>query len=515
MSRGVSILMVVAVGLVPARAQAFCGFYVGGATAELFNDATQVVLMRAGSRTVVSMQNHYEGPPEDFAMVVPVPTVLREGDVRTLPDEVFDRVDQLGSPRLVEYWEQDPCAPYGTDALEFSAVVESSSTLADVALASTARAVTVEARFEVGEYEIVILSARDSRALDTWLRTEGYNIPARAEQTLRPYVAEGMKFFVAKVDVTKVRFEGNRAKLSPLRFFYDSNEFRLPIRLGMLNAQGEQDLIVSILAPERRYRVANYDNVAIPTNLELTARAREQFGPFYAGLLSRVFEDHPGAVVTEYAWDASSCDPCPGPALSEQDLATLGADVYGAGLATQLTLTRLHARYDASSLGQDLVFEDADPIVGGREIEANDGQLEQGAASATINNFQARYIIRHRWEGRVACQVPQFGRWGGWPPSGEPAAPTQVARDVAFIDEKVAVADLVEGGETVLTSAVAAPLGGSPQPYVDPGPSRAERRAARRAAGGGCQGGSTPPIANLGVFVLGLAIAGARRRRRS
>jgi hypothetical protein len=95
----------------PTTAHAFCGFYVGGGGAALFNNATQVVLMRQGTRTVLSMQNNYQGPPTDFAMVVPVPVVLQEGDVKTLPRAVFEKVDQMGSPRLVEYWEQDPCAP--------------------------------------------------------------------------------------------------------------------------------------------------------------------------------------------------------------------------------------------------------------------------------------------------------------------------------------------------------------------------------------------------------------------
>jgi hypothetical protein len=58
-------------------ASAFCGFYVSGADAQLTNNATQVVLMREGTRTVLSMQNGYQGPPQDFAMVVPVPVVLQ------------------------------------------------------------------------------------------------------------------------------------------------------------------------------------------------------------------------------------------------------------------------------------------------------------------------------------------------------------------------------------------------------------------------------------------------------
>src|SRR5450755_740983 len=90
-------------------ARAFCGFYVSGADAKLTNDATQVVLMRDGTRTVLAMQNNYQGPPQDFAMVIPVPVVLQKENVKTLERGVFDRVDQLTAPRLVEYWEQDPC----------------------------------------------------------------------------------------------------------------------------------------------------------------------------------------------------------------------------------------------------------------------------------------------------------------------------------------------------------------------------------------------------------------------
>src|SRR5215218_11176793 len=77
---------------------AFCGFYVSGADAKLFNNATQVVLMREETRTVLSMQNNYQGPPSDFAMVVPVPVVLQKENVKTLARELFDHIDQLDAP---------------------------------------------------------------------------------------------------------------------------------------------------------------------------------------------------------------------------------------------------------------------------------------------------------------------------------------------------------------------------------------------------------------------------------
>ncbi|HNN90645.1 MAG TPA: DUF2330 domain-containing protein, partial [Pseudomonadota bacterium] len=90
-------------------ALAFCGFFVSGADAKLYNNASQVVLLRKGNHTEMSMSNNYQGPPEDFAMVVPVPVVLKKEQVKTLPPNVFARIDALSAPRLVEYWEQDPC----------------------------------------------------------------------------------------------------------------------------------------------------------------------------------------------------------------------------------------------------------------------------------------------------------------------------------------------------------------------------------------------------------------------
>jgi hypothetical protein len=423
---------------IPQTADAFCGFYINGAGGEMFNDATQVVMMRKGTRTVLSMQNNYKGPPGEFAMVIPVPAVLQEADVKTLPKDVFTRVDTMGAPRLVEYWEQDPCAvePPKRYARGGSAPGGVKYDFSDVSIEGDL-GVKVEAKFAVGEYQIVILSAKDSTGLDTWLRREKYQIPKGAEPFLRPYVESGMKFFVAKIDPKKVTFGADgRVALSPLRFHYDSDEFNLPIRLGLANSSGTQDLIVSILAPSQRYEVSNYKNVTIPTNLDVRDAVRTGFGSFYAALFDRTIEKHPGAVVTEYAWDANTCDPCPGPTLGPDDFALLGSDVldgpkgkaapYGGG---DFVLTRLHARY-GKTITDDLVFAAASPIVGGREQRGRGGKVEERATPSSYNNFQARYAIRHWWTGRITCASPRRGRWGG--PPGRSRPDPVPALDLAF-----------------------------------------------------------------------------------
>ncbi|MBL0219533.1 MAG: DUF2330 domain-containing protein [Myxococcales bacterium] len=288
--------------------------------------------------------------------------------------------------------------------------------------------VKIEAKFDVAEYQILILSAKEATGLDSWLKLNGYKIPADAEPLLRPYVEGGSKFFVAKVDPKKVQMVDGHAALSPLRFQYDSEEFVLPIRLGMANSSGKQDLIVNVLSPDRRYEVANYKNVVIPTNFDVKPSVKTRFAEFYAALFDKTVEANPGAVVTEYAWQAFgqaqqvgiygvTCDPCPSVIPIDGDMMQLGADVIG-GPITQgnYVLTRLHARYGKSDMKDDLRFREAKPITGGREMWSKQG-LEYGAAPASQNNFQARYAIRYWWTGAIKCKNPQRGVWGG-PPDG-------------------------------------------------------------------------------------------------
>ena len=423
MRRIAQILIVAFAALaLPSAAFAFCGFYVGGGDAKLFNEATQVVLMRHGTRTILSMQNNYQGPASDFAMVVPVPVVLQKENVKTLPKEVFDRVDTMTAPRLVEYWEQDPC--YRPPKRKFKRRAKKGMPPSSAAANEEFREkVRIEAQFQVAEYDVVVLSADESTALDRWLRAENYNIPEGAQPYLQPYVEGGMYFFVAKVDVDKAKYVDGRAVLSPLRFAYDADTFSVPVRLGMINSAGQQDLLVYILAQNQRYEVANYGNVFIPTNIEVQDAVRQEFGAFYKALFDRTVEENPGAVVTEYSWAASTCDPCPGPTLDGGDFEILGADELENVDAWGFTITRLHARYGRDEIGEDLVFVAAPPVVGGREVRDHDGALERGASPDSTNNFQGRYIIRHEWAGEVTCSNPRFGVWGGPPGHGRRGAP--------------------------------------------------------------------------------------------
>lgn len=412
--------------LLPRPASAMCGFFVAPlptgkaqvAAARLGNSASQVVLLRKGTRTSMTLSNNYKGPAENFALVVPVPVVLKKEDVKTLSPDILKHLETLSAPRLLETWENDPCYHQNVRMSVASADgggASSRGPAPQIELADPEPSVKIEAKFEVGEYEIVILSALDSSGLERWLQLNQYNIPPGAAAALAPYVREQMKFFVAKVDISKVRRDPSGAVvLSPLRFSFDAPELRLPVRLGLLNADGPQDLLVYILHPKKRFEAANYPNLFIHTNLDVEESVRTKFPSFYSTLFTETLRRGGGrGVVTEYAWNTDSCDSCPIQRLRSHELQLLGDDELApaqrpAGAVARYVLTRLHARYDRQTLSEDLIFREAGPITGGRD---GDRGNSAGPSARDRNSFQARYTIRHYWRGPITCSAPRYRQW--------------------------------------------------------------------------------------------------------
>jgi hypothetical protein len=410
----VAVAVLAALTHIPA--QAFCGFYAGKADANLFNEASQVVIARDGVRTVLSMRNDYKGPLNAFALVVPTPTTLQKGQVRIADPLVFERLDAYSSPRLAEYRDQDPCQMnfnWGQMVYpRFAAPVAMAmkDAVQGNPMRDKALGVTVEAQYTLEEYDIVSLSATQSDGLETWLQENGYKVPKGASAALKPYINQGMKFFVAKVNLQEQAKTGYTT-LRPLQFAFESEKFMLPMRLGMLNAPPDkaQDLIVYVLTQQGRVESSNYRTVKLPANMNLPFFIKPRFQDFYKALFDKqaTLEQH-RVVFTEYFWDMAWCDPCAANPLSTKELRDAGvfwvdgnADAqFGAmrapagapapvfkllppsgGGAQPVVLTRLHVRYTANTFPEDLMF-----------TQTRDRQ-----------NWQTRFVIQQPYDSNVAA----------------------------------------------------------------------------------------------------------------
>ncbi len=385
-------ILLAAMLLASNMASAFCGFYVATADTKIFNKTSQVILVRDGDMTTVTMSNDFKGDVKEFAMVVPVPVVLGQDDITTVSPAVFDALDKYSGPRLVEYYDENPCRQKDLAMNRISRLnmkVPTSGVTPDMAESAEINNVTIEATYEVDEYDILILSAKESVGLKNWLTQNNYKIPEQAEVVLEPYIKNNLKFFVVKVDVDRLANSGSDM-LNPLQITYESSKFMLPIRLGMANADGAQDLIVYGLTREGRIECSNYQTVEMPTARNVPTFVRDDFSRFYKDVFDREYSRQgEDAVFLEYAWNVTpswggmKCDPCVGPPPIHRDLASAG--VRWNMNQDQVHFTRLHVRYTQDKFAQDLLFQ----------------------VTPNKEHFQARYIITNPATGSFKCKEGQ------------------------------------------------------------------------------------------------------------
>ena len=375
------LIAILTVFLIAQPAWAFCGFYVAKADTKLYNKASQVVIAKDGDRTILTMANDYQGDVKDFAMVVPVPVVLQEEQVHIGNPKIIERLDSFSAPRLVEYFDSNPCAVYrprNQNVPLLTAPLESSRARQN----ANALGVTIEEQFTVGEYDMLILSARESDGLETWLKRNGYKLPRGANKLLRPYIRQNMKFFVAKVNLEEFEDRGYNS-LRPLMMAYESPKFMLPIRLGMINAKSEQDLIVYLLSPKGQIELTNYRTVKVPSDVEIPEFVEDEFSDFYKSMFKNAYEKEKKKVAfLEYAWDMSWCDPCTGQPLNQEELREAGVFWLRPQSGTNVFISRLHVRYSRDKFPQDLQFQE----------------------TSNRESFQGRYVIRHPYKGEADCE---------------------------------------------------------------------------------------------------------------
>ena len=385
------------------EAMAFCGFYVSKADGTLKNKTSQVIIVRDGNRNVITMYNDFKGNMKDFAMVVPVPVVLKKSDIKVVDQQIFKLLNEYSQPRLVEYYDQNPCESRENDMADMIPVpnVVLRGMASGVSIDKKDHGVKIEAKYLVGEYDILILSAKESSGLQTWLIENGYKIPNGANEVLEPYIRSNMKFFVVKVnEEEKKKLPGNF--LRPIQISFSSPKFMLPIRLGMANADGDQDMIVYAFSKKGRIECTNYRTIELPTGKKIPLFVQNNFANFYSNLFQYQWRMQGKAItMLEYAWNVSpsnylKCDPCVAAVPTSQDLLQAGVWWLGGNTVNpdngqdenvacsdNVYFTRLHVRYNRDAFPQDLMFQE----------------------TPNAENFQARYIITHPATGDFNCEA--------------------------------------------------------------------------------------------------------------
>ncbi len=328
-----------------------CPTIATGTPSGLFFDVAQVAIVRQDGRTTFSVSINPVGDTQEFALVMPVPTVLAENEVKTLDGAIFGRLDGYSAPRHV--------ADAGCGSLQSGGSSDTSDSAGeDGGIDGDGDGtVDVEATYLVGDYEVVILSAEESMGLETWLTTNGYHLPDGADARLAEYIESGSFFLAAKVAPGADLADGSA--LAPLQISYLSDGFTIPLRLATLNSPGEQDMVIYAIsdadAPDGgRVGIANYPEFAVPDKcMWEDPSGNNDFTSFYEDAFDQEWlAMNDAAWTVEFAGEWYSCNPCSGINVSEEDLTALGFT----GDPWNHHLTRIRARYTPEQATQDLVL---------------------------------------------------------------------------------------------------------------------------------------------------------------
>jgi hypothetical protein len=331
--------------------------------------------------------------------------------------------------------------------------------------------------------------------------------------------------------------------------------------LGLLNLGEKQDLYVHVIAPTERYEAKNYPNAFPPTNIEVDFKVKERVGEFYAALHDVLLKKQPLAFLNEYAWHSRGCgQPCPNEPLLIHELLTLGGDVFELALpkaerepkAPEMTeeekkvfkeikdkkkqkeieamrtetvrrkgllsrhvylLSRMHHRYDKSTLTKDVEIGPAAHVRGGVDVpQGAKAELPTEVKPAAESQLQIRFTSFHPSPAVPHCDKPERYRWGKAPRTYRGLRKIWVAQDMGTKNRTshkpealvyTPVPDLGLAGQPKMLGGQAEVLSFAPVPSASAAPADGE---------GGKKSGCSVAHANTAranAFTLALTLAGA------
>ncbi len=221
-----------------------CGGFFCNTAQPVVQDAERIAfgIDEAAGVVEAHVQIFYQGPSDQFAWVVPVPT---NPEVFLSSDVLFDTLSvQLAPIFQLNLVEEGRCRSGGIRL--FSPTVEMALDAAAGGTGGATGAVDVVQQGQVGPYDMVVLQGSDTAELLGWLTDNDYDLPPGIEPLLAPYVADGAYFLALKL--AKDRDTGD---IAPIGFTYEGTKPAVPIQLTSIAAAPDMRLETYVFASER------------------------------------------------------------------------------------------------------------------------------------------------------------------------------------------------------------------------------------------------------------------------
>ena len=264
-SRGISTICAVLLLGAPAAAQACVGLFCSqppatpSPPAPVDQTAERIVFEMGDEQITAHVQIQYTGSADDFAWVVPVPSVP---DVADSDLELFQDLDEETRMRVV-LPPAEPCPQPtfgGSDSgggfcSAEDAAPTAASTSAGPQAPGATPPVTVFAHDFTANYEYHVVGAEVTSELVDWLNTNGYNVSDNMTPVMDVYNSPTMRFLALKLQ------DGKTAEdIVPIKMTYDGTKPMIPIQLTAVAAQPLMGILVWILG-DTAFEPENYEVV--------------------------------------------------------------------------------------------------------------------------------------------------------------------------------------------------------------------------------------------------------------
>jgi hypothetical protein len=225
-----------------ARDAAACGGCFVGETEDTQVTGHKMVLSISQTETTLYDQITYSGSPASFAWILPIKGTATIGLSSDALFQTLDAATQvvINSPPIncpQNFCDDAPGAAFNSGA--------------GGAATATTTGVTVIAQQTVGPYATVQLQSTDPTALESWLTTNGYDIPSDIAPIISAYVSESFNFLAMKL----VPGQGVSA-MKPVRVTTTGATPTLPLRMVAAGTGAITPITLWVLG-EGRYTTTN------------------------------------------------------------------------------------------------------------------------------------------------------------------------------------------------------------------------------------------------------------------
>ncbi|MEO7330551.1 MAG: DUF2330 domain-containing protein [Minicystis sp.] len=354
-----------ALAVLPARDAAACG----GCFHEMQDmESTQVsghrmIFSISQSQTTLWDQISYVGNPASFAWVLPYKGTI---DYALSSDALFANLELQTQVTVSSPPYSCPPPPFCGN----SSVASTSTTGTGGGGGGDPGTVTVVGEKVVGPYETVQLSSQDPSALQTWLTTHGYVVPADIAPVINAYVAEGFDFLALKLkpgaDVQSMR---------PVRVTTMGAGASLPLRMVAVGSGAKLPITLWVLG-EGRYQPANFpwflvqeSKILWDWNTSSSNYAKLVQGGFAAtnnhGWLIEGGEPFSEFQLSDGLTSLAQADPVGSGYADDQGMGALTAcsadldALFGTINPASLWVSRIHGELSREALAEDLVIDAA------------------------------------------------------------------------------------------------------------------------------------------------------------